>query len=179
VKSEALVFAATALFVVACDRRPKDAPDASAVPWQPHGLRVPTTHCEFDVPAGWTRSVSPMPDHIAELSDGNPKSVIIIEERVEPDVASAREASLAYYRSSVLRAGGASTIADGPLEGARARGHVLSMRWGTPNDGSVETVSFLSFTGVPVVDVVARYEEANTRARDAAAALVRSMRCTK
>lgn len=120
-----------------------------------------------------------MPDHIAELSDGTPKSIILIEERVEPDVAAARAASLSYYRSSVLRSGGASTIADGPLEGARTRGHVLSMRWGNPTEGGVETASFLAFTGLPVIGVVARHDEANTRARDAAAALVRSMRCTK
>jgi hypothetical protein len=121
-----------------------------------------------------------MPDHIAELiGEGNPKGTIIVGERPERDPAVAQAAALAYHRGGLLRPHDATEIGDGVLEGAGAPGRVLSMRWGPSGAGTIETVSLLVFPDVPVIEVIAQHEEANTTARDGAAALVRSLRCTK
>lgn len=147
---------------------------------QEGGPRKPTTQCEFPVPAGWVRSPSPMPDHIAELlTEGNPSGTIIIAERPEPDAAVAQAASLAYHRGGLLRPQDATEVADTLLADAGAPGRVLSLRWGPPGAGTLETVSLVVFPDLPVIEVIARHDEANTKAREGAAALVRALRCTK
>jgi hypothetical protein len=154
--------------VAACEKR------------QENGPRKPTSTCEFVVPDGWVRSPSPMPDHIAELiGEGNPKGTIIIGERPERDPAVAQAAALAYHRGGLLRPQDATEVSDLLLVGARAPGRVLTMRWGAAGAGTLETISLLSFSDTPVIEVIARHEEANAKARDGAAALVRSLRCGK
>jgi hypothetical protein len=154
------------LALAACDKR------------QDSGPRRPTTRCDLVVPAGWVRSPSPMPDHIAELiGDGNPKRNIIVSERPERDPDVAQKASIAYHRGGLLRPEDATEIADIVLEGAGAPGRVLSLRWGPPGAGTVQTVSLLVFPGAPVVEVIARHDEVDGAGRDGAAALVKSLRC--
>lgn len=147
---------------------------------QEAGPRKPTSRCEFTVPDGWARSPSPMPDHIAELmADGHPPGTIIVAERPEPDAAVAQAASIAYHRGGLLRPQDATEIADTFLADAGAPGRVLSLRWGPPGAGTVETVSLVVFPDTPVIEVIARHDEASAKAREGAAALVRSLRCTK
>lgn len=155
------------------------AAPAASIPWQPHGFRAPTVRCELAAPEGLTKSPSPMGDHIAELMGDGAKTVVIVAERVEPNVAAARERALAYYRSGLLTAEGARTVTDGALEGARATGHVLSLRTGPPGAGRIESLFLLAFDGLPVVEIVARHDETDARARDAVMALARTARCTK
>ncbi len=115
--------------------------------------RKPTARCDLEVPAGWVRSPSPMPDHIAELlTDGTTVNTIIVGERPER----------------------ARAVAD-----AGTPGRVLPLNWGPPNAGTVETISLVAFPDAPVIEVIARHEEANAQASAAAAALVRSLRCAK
>jgi hypothetical protein len=159
---------AFAFGVTACEKR------------QQSGPRKPTAQCEFAVPAGWVRSPSPMPDHIAELiTEGNPSGTIIVGERPERDPAVAQAAALAYHRGGLLRPQDATEVADALLADAGAPGRVLSLRWGPPGAGTVETISLVVFPDTPVIEVIARHEEANARAGAGAAALVRSLRCTK
>ena len=140
----------------------------------------PTARCEFTVPDGWARSPSPMPDHIAELiAAGTPPGTIIIGERPESDPAVAQAASIAFHRGGLLRPQDATEIADTLLADAGAPGRVLSLRSGPPGAGTVETVSLVVFPDLRVIEVIARHDEANVKARDGAAALVRSLRCTK
>jgi hypothetical protein len=152
-------------------------PPSPGVPWQPHGLRLPTVRCDFDLPAGWTRSGHPMPDHIAELFA--PKLTVIVEERVEPGLAEARERVLAYARSGLLRSEGARVSTDASLVGAHAPGHLLSVRFGNADAGRVEAVALLAFPGLPLVDIVARHDEGDARVREAVSAFVRSLRCAR
>ena len=53
------------------------------------------------------------------------------------------------------------------------------MRWGPAGGGTVETISLLAFPDTPVIEVLARHEEANAKARAGATALVQSLRCAK
>lgn len=172
-----------ALFLLAgCEKKgaqgagPQPAP---AVPWQPHGLRVPTLRCELTAPSGWSRHGSPMPDHIAELSAADHRSTIIVGQRVEPELAAAREAALAYYRSGLLTAPGSAILEDTPLPGAAAPGHRLSLRTGPSGAGRIETVIFLAFPGQPLVEIVARHEESDAQAADSVRSLARSLRCSQ
>ncbi len=136
-----MVMLASASGVIACKKPVEGAP------------RKPTARCDLEVPAGWVRSPSPMPDHLAELfTDGKPVNTIIVGERPERDPA----------------------VAD-----AAAPGGVLSLRWGPPGAGTVETISLVAFPDAPVIEVIARREEANAQASAAAAALARSLRCAK
>lgn len=152
---------------------------APAVPWQPHGLRVPTLRCELTPPSGWSRHPSPMPDHIAELSSGEGRSVLIVGQRVEPELVAAREAALVYYRSGLLTAPGSALLLDAPIEGAAAPGHRLSLRTGPSGPGRIETAIFLAFPGQPLVEIVARYEESDATAADSVLSFARSLRCSR
>jgi hypothetical protein len=167
----------------ACDRgnrgKPptESAPPAPSIPWQPHGLREPTVRCTLDVPAGLRRLPSPMPDHIAELMSDPPATTVIVAQRVEPDLESARQRVNAYHRSGLLTAEGARTLMDTALTGAHAPAHLVSVRSGPPNAGRVEAVALLAFERLPLVEVVARYDEGDARAADSVLAVVRALRC--
>jgi hypothetical protein len=164
----------------ACDKKQSAATTpAPSVPWQPHGLRVPTVRCDFATPTGWTRSDSPMPDHIAELYTSGHKSVAILSQRVEPELASAQARVLAYYRSGFLTAAGAKILEDAPLEGTKSAARLLSMRMGPDGAGRIETVILLGFPEQPIVEIVARHDEVDTQAREAVLLLARSVRCSK
>lgn len=171
----------TALLALAgCDKKGAQSaasPTAPAVPWQPHGLRVPTLRCDLTAPSGWSRHGSPMPDHIAELTSGDRRSVIIVGQRVEPELAAAREAALSYYRSGLLTAPGSALLSDAPLAGAAAPGHRLSLRSGPSGAGRIEAVIVLAFPGQPLVEIVARHEESDAAAADSVLSLARSLRC--
>ena len=115
--------------------------------------RKPTARCDLEMPASWVRSPSPMADHIAELfTDGKPVNTIIVG-----SVPSAIRRSRKWGRRAAC-----SRCAGGP-----------------PGAGTVETISLVAFPDAPVIEVIARQEEANAQAYAAAAALVRSLRCAK
>lgn len=119
-----------------------------------------------------------MPDHVAELmADGAPnEAVAIVAERVEPTAAAARERVLQYWQGGE---DGARTTEDAPFAGARAPARVLSMRSGKPGAGRVESVVLLAFPGLPLVEIVARYQEGDAAVREAINALARTAWCTR
>jgi hypothetical protein len=167
-----------------CSKSSSDAPPAPEVPWQPHGWRVPTVHCVFTIPPGWIRG-GPMPDHIAELArapvigpDGATVDTLIVEERVERDLATAQTRVMAFWRSGLLTAEGARVSGNASLDDAGASGQVMSVRWGLATAGQVETVALLAFPGLPVVDVVARYAESDTATATQVQDFVRSLGCS-
>ena len=128
-----LLASASASGVTACKKPADDGP------------RKPTAQCELEVPPGWVRSPSPMPDHIAELvTEGRPGNTIIIGERPERDPTVAQAAALAYHRGGLLRPQDATEIADTLLADAGAPGRVLSLRWGPAGAGTVETISLVA-----------------------------------
>ena len=153
------------------------ATPAPTSPWQPPGLRVPTLRCEFAVPAGWSQHPSPMPDHIAELSAGGGKSIVLIEQRVEPNPTTAMEHIRAYYRSGLLTAADAQIVSDAQLDGTAVPAHRLSIRWGAAAARRIETVIVLAFTKQPLVTIVARHDDSDGPAAEAVLTLVRSLRC--
>jgi hypothetical protein len=171
--SKALALIALASWMAACKGDPPPvaplplpARTAPAIPWQPHGFRAPTVRCDFEVPAG-LKSNTPMPDHIAELMSAPlpPKVTLIISERVEADVPAARARVVEYFAGDPLT--------EAPLEGAHAPGQLLTVRRGA---GQVESVALLAFPGLPVVEVVSRFEEADT---EKVMTFTRSIRCEK
>lgn len=174
-----LLVAAVLLAAPACDKKPVAARPAPALPWQPHGLRTPTLRCDFTVPEGWTRSGSPMPDHLAELTASGFQSQAIIAERVEPDLATAAARVEAYYRSSLLTAAGSKIVAAAPLEGTQGPAQLLSLRWGAEGAGRLETVILVAMPELPLVEIIGRHDEADARARAAIVSLARSLRCAK
>jgi len=119
-----------------------------------------------------------MPDHIAELSSaGMAPAMLIVEERVESDLPSAHAHVLAYYQSGLLTADGARVVTDVALTGATA-GRLLSIRWGPPDAGRIETVVLLAFPGLPLVGMVARHPESDQEATEAITTVVQSTRCS-
>jgi hypothetical protein len=178
------ILAATAIAVVGCRDRNRPPPDdrpASSVPWRSHGFHAPTLRCDLDLPPGWSRSPSPMPDHIAELvRDGPPgATTIIVDERDEAGIPRAREQALLYYRSGLLTAADARQTEDAALDGAQAPAYAISIRWGEVGDGRVETLILLAFSGLPVVEMVARRAENDVGARESITAIARGARCAK
>lgn len=119
-----------------------------------------------------------MPDHIAELFAEQQKSLAIVSQRVEPDLTSARDKVAAHYRTGLLTAADAKVLVDAPLDGAKGTAHLYSIRTGEAGSGRMETVILLVFPTLPLIEVVARYDEADVSARDAVLALARSLRCT-
>lgn len=121
-----------------------------------------------------------MPDHIAELTSGEtpPRASVIVAERTETEIATARERAIAYYRSGLLTSDGARVLDDRPLADAHAPGAWLSLRWGAPAEGRIESLALLAFGGV-VVEIVARHAEGDRAAESAIANFVRSLRCTR
>ena len=155
------------------------ATPAPSLPWQPHGLRRPTVRCDFAVPAGWTRSASPMPDHLAELLGPSSQAHLILAERVETSLPQARERVIAYYQSGLLTAVDAKLLQDAALPGCQAQAHQLQLRSGPKESGRIELVILLAFPELPVIDVVARFPESDLQAQQAVLALASSLRCTK
>ena len=164
--SKTLVLAALA-WTAGCKGDLPPASPAPAIPWQPHGFRAPTVRCEFDVPEGLKKSESPMPDHIAELMSATmpPKVTLIISERVESDVSTARTRVLEYFGKPVLT--------DAVLEKAQAPAHLLTVRTAP---GQLEQVTLLAFPGLPLVEVVGRSGDADA---GAVMTFTRSVRCMK
>ena len=155
------------------------ATPAPSLPWQPHGLRTPTVRCDFAVPSGWTRSASPMPDHLAELLGPSSQAHLILAERVETSLPQARERVIAYYQSGLLTAVDAKLLQDAALPGCQAQAHQLQLRSGPKESGRIELVILLAFPQLPVIDVVARFPESDLPAQQAVLALASSLRCTK
>jgi hypothetical protein len=152
---------------------------AASLPWQPHGLRRPTVRCDFAVPAGWTRSASPMPDHLAELLGPSSQAHLILAERVETSLPQARERAVAYYQSGLLTAVDAKLLQDAALPGCQAQAHQLQLRSGPKESGRVELVILLAFPELPVINLVARFPESDLPAQQAVLAVASSLRCQK
>jgi hypothetical protein len=163
---------------IGCERRSAVDAGAAALPWQPEGLRSPKVKCEMAVPAGLTLSPSPMPDHLAELfsKDQPPRTSVTIAERVENGLPAAVHRVRAFHWEGLLTTEGATVLANVAVQGAAAPGQELSVRWGA---GQIESVTLLAFEGLPIVEVVARYPEADGEVKAGVASLVRSLRCTK
>ena len=155
------------------------ATPAASLPWQPHGLRTPTVRCDFALPAGWTRSASPMPDHLAELLGPSSQAHLILAERVETSLSQARERVIAYYQSGLLTAVDAKLLQDAALPGCQAQAHQLQLRSGPKESGRIELVILLAFPQLPVIDLLARFPESDVQAQQAVLTLARSLRCTK
>jgi hypothetical protein len=170
----------------ACARAEPSAPGraasapAPAVPWQPHGLRVPTTRCEFALPEGFARSTAPMPDHIAELTKPTSSGIatIVVAERVEADLPAASERVRAYWAAGPLTQAGAAVARDEALTDASVPGWALSLRTGAASERHEELVVLLAFEHAPVVEVVARHAVDDAASRDAVLALANSLRCS-
>ncbi len=114
------------------DRTKSDAPAASS---RAPGPRKSNIVCTVHVPAGWSRSASPMPDHIAELMTKMrgtlPISTFVLEE-VPTQFGSLTEAVGAETRrvdnawSEQLDFG---LIGEEPFASKRGSGTLLAFRW--------------------------------------------------
>ena len=94
------------------------------------------------------------------------------------NVRAAREQALNYYKSGLLTAEGAVIVTDTELMGAKAPGHILTIRWGKKSDGRIETFIVLEFPDLHLVEVVARHPEGDLDASKAVKALVSSLQCS-
>jgi hypothetical protein len=168
------------LAAAGCERRAAVDAGAEALPWQPHGLRALTVTCEMEAPPSLARSPSPMPDHLAEFLSKTlpPRVSVIVAERVEASLPAAIERVNAFHRAGLLTSPGAKA-SSASLEGGPAPGQSITVRWGAEEKAQLESVTLLAFPGLPIVEVVARYEEADPGAPAAVAALVQSLRCGK
>lgn len=122
-----------------------------------------------------------MPDHLAEFSSKElpPKVSVIVADRVETALSPAIERVRAFHREGLLTSPGAMVSRDEALQGAVAPGQSMSVRWGTEGQEKIESVTLLAFDGLPIVEVVARYDEDDAVAKASVLALVRSLRCSK
>ncbi|MBX7083471.1 MAG: hypothetical protein K1X88_29960 [Nannocystaceae bacterium] len=166
-RARALVVALIA--AAGCTRA--EAPAPAALPWQPHGLRVPTLACELATPDGFARSTAPMPDHLAELTKPTATGIatIIVAERVEPDL----ETAAARVRAVWAAGPGTALVRDESLADAAAPAWILARHDADARD----LVVLLAFADAPLVEVVARHAADDSAAREAAIALARSLRC--
>jgi hypothetical protein len=119
-----------------------------------------------------------MPDHLAELSRGQPPGHVgaIVAERVEPDIATARARALAYFESGLLTSEGAKLVEDRAVTEGPAPGHVLTVRWGAPAAGRIESLALQLLAG-KVVEVLSRYPENDPDSSRDVDAIRRSLRC--
>lgn len=85
------VFLGVVVMLVGCSKAEEP------VSWQPHEFHPARATCKLDVPPGFTRAASPMPDHLAELMTPDLRT-LVVDERTETSVEQAEERVHAYYK---------------------------------------------------------------------------------
>jgi hypothetical protein len=174
------------LIALGCDkkvdlaaRRAGKNASAAAVPWQPHGFVTPTVRCDFAVPAGFTRSDSPMPGHLAELWAHGFGVHLHVAERVETTLPQALDRVQDYYRSGFLTAVDAQLVTNAPLLGCQATAHQLVLRQGQNHTEQIELVILFAFPGLSIINLVARFPQSDTQSYNDVLTIARSLRCAK